>query len=136
MKAEVLKQMIVRKLLADKGRKLGYDREAIFIVQRAKVEDGLLAQKVLWEEISGKLTIDASDLKLYYEAHKVEFDEKSYDSVKQEVEARYGQLKQQEAVERMINDLYKVNNVKLFTSRLTDDSPAAAGTPTENVENK
>jgi len=235
MKSELLKQIIIRRLLADKGRKLGYDREAAFISQRTKIEDGLLAQKVLAEEVAGKVVIDESDVKLYYEAHKNEFskqqsvllscisfasetnaartaqllqenpgdysalkqkadsqkrlvtarafangyipglgshpaaiaaafdqkegilatiikttrgyaivhiDEYSpesvqpYDAVKQDAEARYRQLKQQEMLERMIDDLYTVNNVKLFTDRLADDSPAATGTPTGNAGKK
>lgn len=227
MKAELLKQMVMHRLLADKGRKLGYDTAADFIAQRARYEDGLLVQKVLENDVAAETSIDDQDVKLYYDANKQEFTEpenvtlscilytsetnaaatlqmlqktpgafaavkqkaadesrliearafadgyvtglgsypgiaaealsrkeglltntvktargytiihidrhqpssvKPYESVKKEAEARYRQQKQQQALEQMLDELYKVNNVKLFTGRLTDDSPAASGT--------
>jgi peptidyl-prolyl cis-trans isomerase C len=226
-KAELLKQIVTHRLLANQGRKLGYDTEADFIVQRARFEDGLLVQKVFENDIAAKIRIDDRDVKMYYDANKQEFSEpesvtlscivfssetnaaailqklhetpaeftavkqkaaadlrliearafpdgyvtglgsypdmvsealsrktglltntvktarghvivhidqyqplsvKPFESVKEAAKTRYRQQKQQQALEQMLDELYKVNNVKLFTGRLTDGDPAAAGT--------
>jgi peptidyl-prolyl cis-trans isomerase C len=227
MKAELLQQMVTHRLLADQGRKLGYDTAADFIAQCARFEDGLLVQKVFEREIAAKISIDNRDVRMYYDANKQEFTQpenvalsciifssgtnaaatlqtllktpeefaalkqkaagdsrliearafpdgyvaglgscpemvnqalrhkaglltnivktarghaivhvaryqpsstEPFESVKEEAEARYRQQKQQQALGQMLDELYKVNNVKLFTGRLTDNSPTASGT--------
>ena len=69
-KSEFLRQMIAQRLLADKARMLGYDRDAALRRQVAAFERELLVQRVMQTEIAKRVKIDPSDVATYFQANK------------------------------------------------------------------
>ena len=72
-KEELLRQLITQRLLANKARKLGYDKNPDVLRQLGQVEDQLIVNQLLVSEAASAVNVDQSDLKLYYEAHKDQF---------------------------------------------------------------
>ncbi len=69
MKREFLRQLISRRLLAEKGRARGLDRTPAVAEPVGELEESLLVQKVVEDELKQRVSIDAGDVKLFYEAH-------------------------------------------------------------------
>jgi tetratricopeptide (TPR) repeat protein len=121
-KLEFLKQYIATELLYDKGIKLGYEREPDIREQIEDVSKQVVVQKVISEEVGSKLKVDPDDIKNYYEANKENYkdkdgNEQDFESVKEQVASDYGRQKSDTLVQKLMQDMLKVKDVKIYESK-------------------
>ncbi|MCA9417442.1 MAG: peptidyl-prolyl cis-trans isomerase [Candidatus Omnitrophica bacterium] len=69
-KQRILQEMVANKLFAEAARRKGYDRDPQFRRRIQTMEDSLLANKLMQEEVAGKVNLSDSDLQIFYEANK------------------------------------------------------------------
>ena len=70
---QFLKQYIATELFYDTAKRRGYDRDKEIIRQTFESKKGLMVEKLIAEEIRGTVQIDTADIRLYYKAHKEEY---------------------------------------------------------------
>lgn len=70
-----LQQYIARILLARKARKMGYDRDAEIASRLEDIKDQLMIEKMVQSEFKQKVSPSPEDIKLYYDAHKANYNE-------------------------------------------------------------
>ncbi len=70
---ELLKQYIATELFYDMAKRRGYDRDAEINQQTFEAKKGLMVEKLIGEEIRGTGQIDTSQARLYYQAHKADY---------------------------------------------------------------
>ena len=74
-KKKFLKEMISTELFAGAARRKGYDREPEVRRQIKTIEDSILASRLMQAEVHEKVSLDRSDLELFFEAHKDHYKE-------------------------------------------------------------
>lgn len=82
---EFVKRMAESKLLAEKAKLLGLDKNASFERALVRAKDDLLAREFLAKEgeaLQKKLVVDEAAVKAYYEAHKAQFKQPELASVR------------------------------------------------------
>jgi len=98
-KVTFLKQYIATELFYDTAKRRGYDRDKEIVQQAFEAKKGLMVEKLIAEEIQGTVHIDTADIRLYYEAHKEDYQ------APERVRVRHIQVstraKAQELLERM-----------------------------------
>ena len=74
-KAAFVQQYINTRILYQKARNLGYDRDADVRKQFEAVMADLVVQAFVKKEVQDKIQVSESDLKLYYQVHQPEYGE-------------------------------------------------------------
>jgi peptidyl-prolyl cis-trans isomerase C len=127
-KLDFLRQFIVEELLYDSAKRKGLDQDKEIIAGAFRAKKGLMAQKILSEEIKSKIDIQQADVELYYKANKEKYTEKNEDGkeVRQipfnECAQRVAQdlflERQQETYNQIVERLTKAENVTIFEKRM------------------
>ena len=69
-KIEFLRQYLAEELLYDSAKRKNLDKDKEIIEGTFKAKKGLMAQKILREEIQKLVSINQSDVELFYKANK------------------------------------------------------------------
>jgi len=127
-KMEFLKQFIVQELLYDSARRKGLDKDKDVVEGTFRAKKGLMAQKLLSEEISKMVDIKEADVELYYKANLEKYAEKddkgkvvrqkSLQEVAQQVANDLLRERQQKAYDQLIDRLMKAEKVEIFEKRI------------------
>ena len=72
-KLQFLKQYIATELFYDTAKRRGYDRDKEIIQQTFEAKKGLMVERLIAEEIQGTVQIDTADIRLYFKAHKDDY---------------------------------------------------------------
>lgn len=130
-KKEFLKQYIVQELLYDSAKRKGLDKDKEVLEGVFQARKGLMAQKLLQEEIEMEVNLDKytnADVELYYKANKEKYAEKNKDGkveripefpeVAQQAGQDFIQEKQQEAYNRLVERLMKAEQVQIYETKI------------------
>jgi peptidyl-prolyl cis-trans isomerase C len=127
-KLEFLRQYIVEELLYDSAKRKGLEQDKEIIAGAFRAKKGLMAQKILTEEIKSKIDIKQADVELYYKANRERYTEKDADSkvvrqlpfseCAQQVAQDLFLERQQETYNQIVERLTKAENVTIFENRL------------------
>ncbi len=127
-KADFLQQLVLQELLYDSAKRRGLDKDKEVIEATFRAQKGLMAQKLIEQELKNKVNIKPEDIQLYYEAHKDKYAEKdkkgkikrqkSLTEVQQQVAQDLAAERQQEAYQKLVQRLMQAEDVKLFKERI------------------
>jgi tetratricopeptide (TPR) repeat protein len=127
-KADFLKQYIATELFYDTAKRKGLDRDKDVIEAAFQAKRNFMVQKLLQEEISQEVSVDESEVELYYKANKDNYatkDEegnvtsyKSFEQVKQKVTQDLIQERQKEAYDRLVQRMMRAEAVEVYEDRL------------------
>ena len=122
-KVEFLRQFIATELMYDSAKRRNFENDKDIVEKAFQVKKSFMVQKLLEEEIRGKMNISESDLKNYYEAHKKDYVEKdkdkkekqkSFEESLENVKQACVSEKQQEIYQQLINQLLKAEKVTIY----------------------
>jgi peptidyl-prolyl cis-trans isomerase C len=129
-KIEFLKQYLSQELLFDSAKRKGLDKDKEVLEATFQAKKGLMAQKLLQEEIEQEVNLDKysnADVELYYKANKENYAEKDekgnikripeFPEVAQRVAQDFIQEKQQESYQRLIERLMKAEQVVIYEEK-------------------
>ena len=127
-KLQFLKQYILTELLYDKAKREEIDKDPEIIEAAFQAKKEIMVRKLLQREIAEKVKIEPSDVELYYNAHKdkyVEKDdqgnikrEKSFEEVNKQVAQDLAMERQQEALERMTEQMMRAEGAEIYDDKL------------------
>jgi hypothetical protein len=127
-KIEFLRQYLAEELLYDSAKRKDLDKDKEIIEGTFRAKKGLMAQKILREEIQKMISIEQSDIELYYKANKEKYAEKdkdgnvvrqkSFQESAQQVAQDLFQERQQEAYQKLLERLMKAENVTIFEKKI------------------
>ncbi len=127
-KADFLQQLVLQELLYDSAKRKGLDKDKEVEEGTFRAKKGLMAQKLIEQELKNKIDIKPEDVKLYYDAHKEKYAEKdkkgkvkrqkSFSEVQQQAARDLAAERQQEAYQQLVQRLMQVEDVKLFKDRI------------------
>ncbi len=127
-KLEFLQQYIAEELLFDSAKRKGLEQDKEVLAATYKAKKRLMAQKILSEELEGKVNIQEADVELYYKANKERYAEKdeSGKTIRQKPFQECAQqvaqdlfLERQEAAYReLIIRLNKAENVMIYDKKV------------------
>jgi hypothetical protein len=135
-KLEFLQQYLATELLYDKAKRLNLEADPEIVENAFQVKRSMMVQKLLDQEVRNAVKITPEDLKLCYDAHKDRYAKKDNGKVvgqktlveaKDELEADLRREREQEAQQKLLQQLMQAENVQLYsdlfpadTSRLRD----------------
>lgn len=119
-------QYIANEVLHNAAMRRGFDRDDTVLSAVEEAKKMAIIQKLVSEEIADKVEATESDLRLYYEAHKAEFSEKSeeeerlkgFEEVKPQVEYMLRAERRQELYRALLDRLMKAEGVRIHQERL------------------
>jgi tetratricopeptide (TPR) repeat protein len=127
-KVSFLQQYIAENLLYDSAKRKNLDKDKEIIEAAFRAKKGLMAQKILQEEIRKMVDIDQSDVELYYKANIEKYAEKdkngkiirqkTFPECAEQVAQDMFQEKQQEAYQELLDRLMKAENVTIYEKRI------------------
>ena len=127
-KLEFLKQYLTVELLYNTAKRKGLDREKEVIDGTFQAKKQLMANLLIQQELKDKVTVEDTDIELYYQQHKEEFAEKDDDGnvtrqkALNEVRQEVAQRVYQEKATRIIDDLkvrmMKAENVTIYQDKV------------------
>ncbi len=127
-KIEFLRQYLAEELLYDSAKRKNLDKDKEIIEGAFRAKKSLMAQKILREEIQKMVSIEQSDVELYYQANKEKYSEKdkdgkivrqkTYQESAQQVAQDLYQERQQEAYQNLLERLMKAENVTIYEKRI------------------
>jgi tetratricopeptide (TPR) repeat protein len=127
-KIEFLRQYIAEELLFDSAKRKNLDKDKEIIEGTYRAKNGLMAQKILREEIQKQVEINQADVELYYKANKEKYAEKddagkitrekSFQECAEQVAQDLFLERQQEAYQQLIERLMKAENVTIYEKKI------------------
>jgi len=127
-KIEFLRQYLAEELLYDSAQRKNLDKDKEIIEGTFRAKKGLMAQKILREEIQKMVSIEQSDVELYFKANIDKYAEKdkegkvvrqkSFQESAQQVAQDLFQERQQEAYQKLLERLMKAENVTIYEKRI------------------
>jgi len=127
-KIEFLRQYLAEELLYDSAKRKNLDKDKEIIEGTFRAKKGLMAQKILREEIQKMVSIGQSDVELYFKANKEKYAEKDQDGkiirqkafqeCTEQVAQDLFQERQQEAYQQLLERLMKAENVTIYDKRI------------------
>lgn len=127
-KEELLQQMVLQELLYDSAKRKGLDKDKDVLEGAFRAKKGLMADKLLKQELKDKVKIEAKDVELYYEAHKDNYTEKDKKGkvtrqkplreVQQQVARDLSMERQQQAYQELAQRLMQAEDVKFFNDKI------------------
>jgi tetratricopeptide (TPR) repeat protein len=113
-KLRFLQQYIGAELLYDTALRRGLDKDKDVIEGAFQMKKQLMINKLLTEEIPQDIQTSESEIKLYYDAHKEDFEDKNLDEVKSQIESELKRQKQQEAYNKLVTKMMEAEKVKIY----------------------
>lgn len=127
-KIEFLRQYLAEELLYDSAKRQNLDKDKEIIESTYRAKKGLMAQKILREEIQKMVSINQSDVELFYKANKEKYAErdkegkiiqqKTFPECAEQVAQDLFQEKQKEAYQQLLERLMKAENVIIYDKRI------------------
>ena len=127
-KIEFLRQFLAEELLYDSAKRKNLEKDKEIIEGTFRAKKGLMAQKILREEIQKMVSIEQSDVELYFKANKEKYAEKdkdgkiirqkSFQECAQQVAQDLFQEKQQAAYQKLLERLMKAENVTIYEKKI------------------
>ena len=127
-KIEFLKQYLAEELLYDSAKRKDLDKDKEIIEGTFRAKKSLMAQKILREEIQKMVSIEQSDIELYYKANQNKYAEKdkegkvvrqkTFQESAQQVAQDLFQERQQEAYQKLLERLMKAEDVTIYEKRI------------------
>ena len=116
---EFLKQYIATELLYDSAKRKNFENDSEIVEKSFQIKKSLMVQKLLSEELKGKIDIRESEIKLYYDAHKKDFldktkKQKPLEETSNEIQSILQREKEQEASSELLNKLMRAEQVQIF----------------------
>ena len=126
---EVLRQIVMERLLYKRGQMAGIDRSAEVKKRVAEIERQMVVEQVMKEEMERRVKVTDEEVRKYYEGNtgrfgKVEWGTNGvvnvprFEVVRGEVERAYWAEKEREAVEKMLEEMMKAYRVEIYVERL------------------
>ena len=119
---------MLQELLYDSAKRKGLDQDQDVIEGAFRAKKGLMAEKLLQQELQGKVNIEPQDVELYYLAHKDKYVEKDdrgnvtrqkvLQEVQQQAAQDLGMERQQKAYQELAGRLMQAEDVKIFDNRI------------------
>jgi len=121
-KLELLRQYVATELMYDTAKRMGYSDDKDIIEQAFQARKGLMVQKLIEEEIKRSVTIDESEVKLYYDALKDRYMEEqdgeeiqlNYFEARDRVVQDLSLERQQEAYNKLLARMLSAEEVKIY----------------------
>ncbi len=113
-KIEFLKQWVANELFYDAALRQGYDQDKDVIEGAFQIKKQLMINKLLKEKIPTDIQISETEIKLYYDAHKVDFKDKKIEEVKTEIETELLRQRQEEAYRKLVSQMMQAEKVKIY----------------------
>jgi len=114
-----LKKYVADELLWRKAKKLQYDQDPEVTRRLEEAGKQLAVGLFLEREVASQITTKEPDLKTYFEANKVKYDEKgegvSFEKVKDRVASDYRIWKFQSAYQELVEEQLKASDVQIFS---------------------
>ncbi len=127
-KIQFLKQHIAQELLYDSAKRKGLDKDEEILEGTFRAKKGLMAQKILNEEIQKMINVSEDDVEMYYKANLEKYTEKddegkvtrqkSFQEVAQQAANDMIREKQEKAYSLLLERLMKAENVEIFESKI------------------
>ncbi|MCK4559049.1 MAG: hypothetical protein KAV45_04645 [Calditrichia bacterium] len=127
-KIEFLRQYLAEELLYDSAKRKNLNKDKEIIEGTFRAKKSLMAQKILKEEIQKMVSINQSDVELYYKANKEKYAEKDkngkivrqkeFQECAEQVAQDLFQERQQEAYQILLERLMKAENVTIYEKRI------------------
>jgi hypothetical protein len=127
-KLQFLKQYILTELLYDKAKRERLDSNPEIVEAAFQAKKGIMVRNLIQKMLAEKVKIEEPDVELYYNANKskyVEKDangnvthEKSFDEVKHAVAQDLAMERQQEALEKMTDQLMTAESAQIFSDKV------------------
>lgn len=112
-----LQNYIGSELLYHTALRRGLDKDKDVREGVLRFEKQMMINRLLSEEIPQDVELSENDIKLYYDAHKDEFEEKRLDQVRSQIETELRKMKQEEAYNKLISRMLEAEQVKIFDDR-------------------
>jgi tetratricopeptide (TPR) repeat protein len=113
-KLEFLQQYVGAELLYDTALRRGFDNDKDVVEGAFQIKRQLMINKLLTEEIPQDIQISETEIKLYFDAHKEDFEDKELNEVKAQIESELKRDKQQEAYGKLIQKMMEAEKVKIY----------------------
>lgn len=127
-KLDFLKQYIATELFYDSAKRKGLDKDKEVLAATFQAKKNIMVQKFLDEEISKKVSVEPSDIELYYKAHRERYAKRNEEGEiveippLEEVRSRVMQdvvrQKQQEAYEQLLQRMMRAEAVEIHEDQL------------------
>jgi len=123
-KKMVVQDLVTMELFWQKARRLGLDKDPKVLAKVAAATKTVALEKMLKDELASKVMITESDLKNFYQAHQADYkDPKTkkvlpFNKVQDAVKATYQQVKMQEVMAMLAQDLAKDTPVKMHLENI------------------
>ncbi|MGA1824120.1 MAG: hypothetical protein ACMUIP_05595 [bacterium] len=129
MKAEIKKEEFAKAYIADQlfyreGAKLGFEQDPEIRRKTERLRKQLIINKVKEKEIESQIRVDPDDVKNYFEANKIKYQdpnsqqEPKFGQLQSRVEADYTQQKREKAYQIHINQALSTSEVQLFLDQI------------------
>ncbi|MBN2381403.1 hypothetical protein JXQ70_00835 [bacterium] len=112
-KIEFLQQLVATELIHNAAKRKGYERDPAIIDTLHQFEKSIMVQRYISEELSDTIRITPSEVQLFYEAHKADYEGKPFQEVQQQVATDFQQVKYQEALALLFERLSAAEKVTL-----------------------
>jgi tetratricopeptide (TPR) repeat protein len=116
-KLKFLQNYIGSELLYHTALRRGLDKDKDVREGVSQFEKQMMINRLLSEEIPQDVEIGENDIKLYFDAHKDEFEDKRLDEVRSQIETELKKMKQEEAYNKLISRMLEAEQVKIFDDR-------------------
>jgi tetratricopeptide (TPR) repeat protein len=113
-KLKFLQNYIGSELLYHTALRRGLDKDKDVREGILQFEKQVMINRLLSEEIPQDVEISENDIKLYYDAHKDEFEDKKLDEVRSQIETELRKMKQEEVYNKLISRMLEAEQVKIF----------------------
>jgi tetratricopeptide (TPR) repeat protein len=113
-KLEFLQQYVGAELLYDTALRRGFDKDKDVMEGAFQMKKQLMINKLLTEEIPQDIQISETEIKLYYDAHKEDFEDRELNEVKPQIESELKRDKQQEAYSKLVQKMTEAEKVKIY----------------------
>jgi tetratricopeptide (TPR) repeat protein len=117
-KLKFLQSYLGSELLYHMALRKGLDKDKDIENEIFQFRKQMMINKVLGEEIPQDFEIGESEIKLFYDAHKEEFQDKKPDEVRPQIESELKKMKQQQAYNKLVEKLTEAEKVKIYDDQL------------------
>jgi tetratricopeptide (TPR) repeat protein len=124
---EFLRQFIATELLYDTAKRKGLEKSAEVVEAAFQAKKGLMVQKLLEEEIAGKVNYNDSDLELYFRANQSRYAKSdsagknpppAFADFKSQVTQDYVREKQQQIYNELLDRMMRAEAVRIYDDKV------------------
>ena len=113
-KLKFLQGYLGSELLYHAALRKGLDRDGEVQEEISRFRKQMMINRMLSDEIPQDIQISESEIKLYFDAHQEEFEDKELNEVRPQIESELRKMKQEEAYNNLVARLLQAEEVKVF----------------------